>query len=59
MIPPCKTNWGGRQVADFCDECDHVLLAHTSARVCSVCDAVTAITEEIAWELRSAKGVTT
>lgn len=40
---PCKTPFAGRPVEDFCDECSHVLLAHTKDRVCSVCAAIDTI----------------
>ena len=40
MTEPCNTTMVGRYISDHCDECDHVLAAHRSDRICSVCIAV-------------------
>lgn len=36
----CRSQFDGRRIEDFCDDCHHVLFAHGEDRVCSVCEAV-------------------
>jgi hypothetical protein len=34
---PCVTEWAGRMVTSYCDQCRHGLLAHTENRYCELC----------------------
>ena len=37
----CHTSWGGRRFEDRCDECGHMLVAHSGGdMVCAICLAV-------------------
>jgi uncharacterized protein YlaI len=40
---PCQTQWVGCEPIYFCDDCDHVLAAHTSDHRCSICAAVASV----------------